>query len=116
MSVKTFIGLVPALRPRLPFRVPSRKQAGCKNPVGEKREAAATSPQEFGPVPAATTNGRSVGVLKSKLRSSPVMILNGRPDAASMIGDTVQSEKNLLQKPPDKVPLWYTPLNTNRWR
>src|SRR5207244_11091329 len=106
ISVKMFIVLVPALRPRLPSKVPSRKHAGCKNPVGEKRDATATSPQEFGPVPDATIKGRSVGVLKSKLRSSPVMMLNGRPDAASMIGATVQSERNLLQKAPDRVPLW----------
>src|SRR6476620_6904182 len=106
MSVKTFMGFVPAFRPKFPPKVPFRKQAGCKNPVGEKREAAATSPQALAPVPDGTTKGRSVGVLKSKFRSSPVMILNGRPDAASMIGATVQSEKSLLKNPPDKVPLW----------
>ena len=75
-------------------------------PVGEKREEAATSPQALMGVPAGTIRGRSVGVLKSKLRSSPEIMLKGRPDTASMIGATVQSLKNFLTKPFPTCPLW----------
>jgi hypothetical protein len=85
--------------------VPSRKQAGIKYPVGENFDGAAVSPQLV-VAPAAAVFGRSVGVLKSKLRSSPVMMLNGRPEAISKMGAIVQPEKNLLAKPlPPSVPL-----------
>src|SRR5882724_841921 len=96
--------------------VSSRKQAGCKKPVGENREAAAASPQLFKGVPAGTMRGRSVGVEKSKLRSSPVMMLNGLPDTASIMGATVQLLNNLPAKLSPTRPLWYTPLKTKRWR
>ncbi len=52
-----------------------------------------------------------------KLSGLPVMMLNGRPEATSRIGAKVQLLKKRLAKPePESFPLWYTPLNTKRWR
>src|SRR3981081_1674047 len=92
MSVNRSYGFVPALRPRLPSRVGgvSRKHAGFRKPVGEKREADGVLPQRSLGVFAGTITGLSVGVLKSKLLSTPEIMLKGRPDTTSKIGATVQ--------------------------
>src|SRR5206468_8684968 len=104
-------------RPRFPTIVPFTKQAGCKKPLGEKRDATATSPQPFTPVPGATITGRSVPELRSKLRSMLVMMLNGRPEFRSMIGASDQLLKSLPTKPlPSTLPDCSTPLKTKRWR
>ena len=56
-------------------------------------------------------------VLKSKLLSTPEMMLNGRPETTSKMGARVQLEKNFPTNPlPLSLPLWYTPLKTKRWR
>src|SRR5438132_14305723 len=100
MSVKTSLGLVPALRLRFPSRVPLRKHAGCRKPVGENLDAARALPHGSVGVLAGTIVGRSVGVLKSKLVSVPEIILNGLPETASIIGASVQPERNFSTNPP----------------
>src|SRR5215475_10666657 len=106
-SVKTVLGRVPALRPRLPGTVPSIKQAACRNPVGEYFDAITGSPQESVGVFGATTFGRSVFEPKSKFVSAPVKIANGRPALASIIGARVQFLNRLPATPgPGMFPDW----------
>src|SRR5438270_4773493 len=115
ISVKTVIGRVPALRPRLPSRVPvndpssgleSMKHGIWKAPVGEAFEATVGKPQALVAVPTATAFGRSVAVLKLKFWSVAVTTLNGRPELNSMIGASVQLLRNLPQKFDPALPLW----------
>src|SRR4051794_26916707 len=114
-SLKIVHGLMPVLRPNVPDNVPFRKQAGCTQPLGEYLVATATSPHAFVPEPE-TIIGRSV-LPRSKLRSSPVITLNGRPELTSMIGAKVQSLNTVCTKPlPPTLPLWKTELKTKRWR
>src|SRR5581483_5234983 len=114
---KTVVGLTPALRPRLPVKVPFRKHGNWKKPVGEKLEATTGSPHAVGGALPSTTLGRSVPTPRSKLRSVLVMMLNGLPLPTSITGASVQSLNSLLPRPsPPSRPLLYTPLNTKRWR
>src|SRR5438477_7386047 len=124
-SLKTVQGLRPPLRGKLPSRaskvgVPpaanTAKQGSWKKPVGENFEGTGAPHPTFG-APAGTTFGRPVLGENWKLSGLPVMMLNGRPEATSIIGAIVQSlKKRLANESPPNLPLWYTPLNTNRCR
>src|SRR5579862_448665 len=128
-SLKTVQGIKPALRPRLPSSsnnafgaascvgVMSAKHTSWKNPVGEYLEATVGYPHAFVGVPEGTMSGR--GPLESnwKLSLAPVRMLNGLPEATSIMGATVQLLKNFDEKlSPPSLPLSYTPLKTNRCR
>src|SRR5258708_23490992 len=121
-SLNTVHGERPALRRRLPSscvsvgKVPVRTklmmQGACRVPVGEYL-LLKTVPQ----VGSTAVLGRPVSEDNCKVSPLPVMILNGRPEMNSTSGANVQSLKQLLAKPsPESFPVWYTPLNTNRWR
>src|SRR5271157_1083428 len=124
-SPKAVHGESPALRPKLPSRearpagpiIPFQaRQGSWKIPVGEYFEWTTGFPSA---VHAGVSNVFGRGVLDSncKLSSTPVMMLNGRPEEISTSGANVQSLKSLLAKPPPaSLPVWYTPLKTNRWR
>src|SRR5450759_2070668 len=113
-SLNIVQGLTPVFRPRVPDSVPFRKHAGCTQPVGDHWVATATSPQALVPAPD-TAIGRSV-LPRSKLRSSPVITLNGRPELKSRIGAKVQSLNSVRVNPLPTLPLWKTALKTKRWR
>src|SRR5271169_3168937 len=105
MSLKTVQGFTPAFRARLPssessvvFEV-AVKQGSWKNPVGEYLEAIG-APQPFAAAELVTTFGRAAVGANWKLVSSPVMIRNGRPEAISTMGASVQLLKNFRAKPP----------------
>jgi len=49
--------------------------------------------------PPAPTDGRPPLDEKSNRKSVPVRTVNGRPEASSMIGETVKLPKNFLAKP-----------------
>src|SRR5271155_4805421 len=102
MSLNTFQGVTPALRPRLPSseaRVPSkpRMQGSWKTPVGEYLEFTGRLPRL---VQAGFTNvfGRPVSEESCRLSPLPVMMLNGRPVPNSISGASVQLLRNLLLK------------------
>src|SRR5437660_12425543 len=108
MSVKIVIGRTPALRPRLPSRLPlktpssglaSIKHGTWNAPVGEAFDGTVGKPQAFVGVPTATAFGRSVEVLKLKFWSVAVTMLKGRPELNSMIGARVQLLRNLPMNP-----------------
>src|SRR5437660_1269992 len=97
-SLKTVQGLRPPLRGKLPARaskvgVPpaanTAKQGSWKKPVGENFEGTGAPHPTFG-APAGTTFGRPVLGENWKLSGLPVMMLNGRPEANSISGATVQ--------------------------
>src|SRR5579864_60882 len=114
-SLNTTQGFTPAFRPKLPSSarsvgVPpaakSPKHGSWKKPVGENLDATAGSPQALGGVPAATTFGRPVSGENWKLSGLPVRMLNGRPDATSIIGAIVQSlKRRLANESPPNLPL-----------
>src|SRR5262249_30097738 len=115
ISVKIVIGLVPALRPRFPSRLPlkipsngleSMKHGIWKAPVGDALEGTVGKPQAFVGVPTGTAFGRSVEVLKLKFWSVAVTMLYGRPELNSTIGARVTSLNNLPQNPLPALPLW----------
>src|SRR5579864_5347035 len=124
-SLKTTQGFTPPLRPKVPSSdcrvgVPPAancaKQGSWKKPVGENLDGTA-GPQPRSGAPADTMLGRPVSGENWKLSGLPVRMLNGLPEAISMIGATVQSlNKRLTKLFPPNLPLWYTPLNTNRCR
>src|SRR5437763_1628491 len=115
-SLNTVHGFTPALRARLPSSACNvavepgaakiAKQGSWKNPVGENFEAT-VGPHGLSGVPEGTTLGRPVLGENWKLSGLPVRMLNGRPEAISTIGATVQLLKNLLAKlSPESLPLW----------
>src|SRR5580704_2966419 len=111
-SLNTVQGCTPASRARLPSSESSVvlevavKQGSCKNPVGENLDAT-TGPQPSLAAEAVTTFGRAEVGANWKFVLSPVMIKNGRPDATSTMGATVQLLRNFLAKPsPPSFPDW----------
>src|SRR5688500_1883983 len=68
--------------------------------------------------PSGSTKGRSLVLWKSPFASLGAMILNGRPDPYSTIGENVKSEKNFRQPLPDLQlsGVVKTPLKTNLCR
>src|SRR5579864_1782413 len=119
-SLNTVQGSRAALRARLPSSESNVilevavKQGSCNSPVGENLEGT-RGPQPFPAAEAVTTFGRAAVGANWKFVLSPVMSREGRPDAASTIGASVQLLKNFLAKPsPPSFPDWYTPLNTKR--
>src|ERR1700731_2364965 len=110
-SLNTVQGCTPALRERPPssdssvvFEV-AVKQGSWNRPVGENLDA--TSGPQPGFPPPVTTFGRAAVGANWKFVLSPVMIRNGRPEATSMMGATVQLLKNFLANPsPPSLPDW----------
>src|SRR5580704_9273472 len=109
--LNTVHGETPALRPRLPSRETSvplklRMQGSWKSPVGEYLELTGLFPIE---VQAGLTKvlGRPVRDDNCRLSPLPVMMLKGRPELNSIMGEKVQSLKNLRTKPlPLSLPDW----------
>src|SRR5579862_1296784 len=109
-SLNSVQGCTPALRARSPssesnvvFEV-AVKQASWNNPVGEYLEGT-SGPHPFPAEAPVTTFGRAEVGANWKFVLSPVMIRNGRPDAMSIMGATVQLLKNFLAKPsPTSLP------------
>src|SRR5215467_5947343 len=97
-SLNSTHGLMPALRPRVPSNdcnvgVPpaakTAKHGSWKKPVGENREGTAGPQPTLGAFPD-TIFGRPVSGENWKLSGLPVRILNGLPEATSMMGASVQ--------------------------
>src|SRR5207247_2602616 len=113
-SLKTVQGLRPPLRGKLPSRAsklgdpPAAKTAkhgSWKDPVGENLDAM-VGPQGVAGAPAGTTFGRPVLGENWKLSGLPVMMLNGRPEANSISGATVQLLNKRRAKPsPESFPV-----------
>src|SRR5579864_7805847 len=123
-SLKTVHGCRPALRPKLPSIASpplgeamgaesnlartsaSAKHGSWRKPVGETLEGYVANPQALVGVPEATAFGRPPLVTNWKLSKEPVVRLNGRPEATSIMGARVQSLRNRAAKPlPDRWPL-----------
>src|SRR5437763_7808323 len=126
ISSNSVHGVTPVLRPRLPSSCSSvgvvpkglvalgrnpRMHGSCNWPVGEYFV------EYTGPHAGFTAVlGRPVNDESCILSPLPVMMLNGRPEFTSTIGANVQSLISFLPNPPPRCPVWYTALNTKRWR
>src|SRR5208282_6453226 len=100
-------GMLNAFRPRFPMHpAPAVVNPGTANgaPLSVKHTFARTkvTPGMYGdvvpPVAALPTDGRACEAPRSSRVSSPVMTLNGRPEATSIIGEMVMSSPRRLKK------------------
>src|SRR5512146_2595843 len=80
MSVNTVVGLVYALRPEVPLKLPDFQQGNWKKTPGTKLDVTAGSPQALTPGSLVKTFGRAVRGANWKFVCTPDNTVNGRPD------------------------------------